>query len=71
VPSWEAEHIEGALKEWLVEGLGLKPRKAFAPIRVAVTGHAVSPPLYESMAALGRERSLSRLRRAQEIAQSG
>jgi glutamyl-tRNA synthetase len=71
VASWEAAHIEGALKEWLVEGLGLKPRKAFAPIRVAVTGHAVSPPLYESMAALGRERTFGRLRRAQEIAQSG
>jgi glutamyl-tRNA synthetase len=71
LPSWEAGHIEGALKEWLVEGLGVKPRKAFGPIRVAVTGHAVSPPLYESMAALGRERSLERLRRALEIAQSG
>jgi glutamyl-tRNA synthetase len=68
VAGWEAAHIEGALKEWLVEGLGIKPRKAFAPIRVAVTGHTVSPPLYESMAALGRERSLGRLRRAKQIA---
>jgi glutamyl-tRNA synthetase len=70
VPSWEAAHIEGALQEGLVEGLGIKPRKAFAPIRVAVTGRTVSPPLYESMAALGRERSLARLRRAREIAAS-
>ena len=46
----------------LVDGLGLKPRKAFAPVRVAVTGRTVSPPLYESMELLGRERSLGRLR---------
>ena len=51
--------IEAALKEALVDGLGLKPRKAFAPVRVAVTGRTVSPPLYESMELLGRERSLA------------
>jgi glutamyl-tRNA synthetase len=62
--SWETSAIEQALKDALVEGLGLKPRKAFAPIRVAVTGRTVSPPLYESMELLGRERSLGRLRRA-------
>jgi glutamyl-tRNA synthetase len=59
---WTAEGIEQALKGALIEGLGLKPRKAFAPVRVAVTGRTVSPPLYESMELLGRERSLSRLR---------
>jgi glutamyl-tRNA synthetase len=59
---WTAESIEQALKAALIEGLGLKPRKAFAPVRVAVTGRTVSPPLYESMELLGRERSLSRLR---------
>ncbi|MGH3449454.1 MAG: glutamate--tRNA ligase [Haloechinothrix sp.] len=58
---WETESIERALKDALVDGLGLKPRKAFAPIRVAVTGRTVSPPLYESMELLGRERSLGRL----------
>ncbi len=61
---WTAASIEEALKESLVDGLGLKPRKAFAPIRVAVTGRTVSPPLYESMELLGRERSMERLRRA-------
>jgi glutamyl-tRNA synthetase len=52
------------LKDALVDGLGLKPRKAFAPVRVAITGRTVSPPLYESMELLGRERSLGRLRAA-------
>ncbi|MGI5994629.1 MAG: glutamate--tRNA ligase [Saccharomonospora viridis] len=61
---WRTEAIEAALKEALVEKLGLKPRKAFAPVRVAVTGRTVSPPLYESMELLGREISLGRLRRA-------
>ncbi|TNC23414.1 glutamate--tRNA ligase [Amycolatopsis alkalitolerans] len=64
LPSWEAPAIEQALKDALVEGLGLKPRKAFAPIRVAVTGRTVSPPLYESMELLGRESSLVRIMRA-------
>ena len=59
---WTAPEIEAALKGALVDGLGLKPRKAFAPVRVAVTGRTVSPPLYESMELLGRERSLGRLR---------
>jgi glutamyl-tRNA synthetase len=63
-PEWTAVSIENALKQSLVDGLGLKPRKAFAPIRVAVTGRTVSPPLYESMELLGRERSMHRLRRA-------
>lgn len=61
---WSAPAIEQALKTALVDGLGLKPRKAFAPVRVTVTGRTVSPPLYESMELLGRDRSLSRLRRA-------
>jgi glutamyl-tRNA synthetase len=42
----------------------LKPRKAFAPVRVAVTGSHISPPLYESMVLLGRELTLARLRSA-------
>jgi glutamyl-tRNA synthetase len=61
---WTAPAIEEALKAALIDGLGLKPRKAYAPVRVAITGRTVSPPLYESMAALGRDRSISRLRRA-------
>lgn len=64
VDPWQADAIENALREALVEGLGLKPRKAFAPVRVAVTGRTVSPPLYESMELLGRDRSLGRIQRA-------
>ena len=64
VTIWTASAIEQALKGALVDGLGLKPRKAFAPVRVAVTGRTVSPPLYESMELLGRERTLARLQDA-------
>ena len=58
---WTAAEIEAGLKRALVEGLGLKPRVAFTPVRVAVTGRTVSPPLYESMELLGRDRTLRRL----------
>ncbi|WP_181783721.1 glutamate--tRNA ligase [Pseudonocardia pini] len=58
---WTAAAIEESLKASLVDGLGLKPRKAFGPVRVAISGRTVSPPLYESMELLGRERSMVRL----------
>ncbi|MFL6132776.1 MAG: glutamate--tRNA ligase, partial [Nocardioidaceae bacterium] len=61
VTTWDTTSIEEALRAALVEGLGLKPRNAFGPVRVAITGRRVSPPLFESMELLGRERSLSRL----------
>ena len=69
VTDWTTEAIETALKGALIEGLDLKPRKAFGPIRVAVTGATVSPPLFESMELLGRERSLARLRQARDGAE--
>ena len=59
--TWTTETIDGALRASLVEGLGLKPRNAFGPVRVAVTGRRISPPLFESLELLGRDRSLSRL----------
>ncbi len=65
LPDWTMPDIEQALKSALVEGLDLKPRNAFGPVRVAITGSAVSPPLFESMEILGRDRSLARLRAAQ------
>ena len=68
VGQFSAAEIETALKTALVEGLGLKPRKAFGPIRVAVTGASVSPPLFESLELLGRERSLARLRAGRDHA---
>jgi glutamyl-tRNA synthetase len=58
---WSAAAIEGALRAALIEGLGLKPKNAFGPVRVAVTGRAVSPPLFESLELLGPERTLARL----------
>ncbi len=61
---WRTETIETALREALVDGIGLKPRQAFGPVRVAVTGKTVSPPLFESIELLGRERTLARLRDA-------
>jgi glutamyl-tRNA synthetase len=63
VEPFAAEQIEGALKG-VCERLGLKPRQAFPPIRVAVTGSKVSPGLYESLELLGRDESLARLRSA-------
>jgi len=64
---WSTAAIEEALKTALIDDLGLKPRKAFAPVRVAVTGSHISPPLYESMELLGRERTLERLRAARSV----
>jgi glutamyl-tRNA synthetase len=56
--------IQTALREALVDGLGLKPKVAFTPLRVAITGRRVSPPLFESMELLGRAETLRRLRAA-------
>ena len=64
VGDWSVASIEAALTAALVDGLELKPNKAFGPVRVAVTGRAVSPPLFESLHLLGRDRSLARLRAA-------
>jgi glutamyl-tRNA synthetase len=66
VADWTTAGIEEALKSALIEGLELKPRKAFGPIRVAATGTTVSPPLFESLELLGRERSVARLRAARD-----
>ena len=61
LPTWSTQAIQDALQATLVDELGLKPRVAFGPVRVAITGRRVSPPLFESMELLGRERSLARL----------
>jgi glutamyl-tRNA synthetase len=60
VEPFTAPEIERALRT-LAERLGLKPRKAFGPIRAAVTGSNISPGLFESLELLGREESLARL----------
>jgi len=59
--AWNAENIEAKLREAIVDGLGKKARVAFGPIRVAVSGAKISPPLFESMAILGKTSTLARL----------
>jgi glutamyl-tRNA synthetase len=69
VEPWTRDPIRAALEAALVEGLGLKPSKAFGgPVRVAITGRRVGPPLFESMELLGRERTLARLAQAAAMA---
>ncbi len=70
VEPFEAEWIEAALRE-VAEGLGLKPREAFQPIRLALTGSSVSPGLFESLELLGKDESLARLAGSGRGAASG
>jgi len=67
LPAWDAAAIEAALRAALIEGLGLKPKVAFGAVRVAITGRKISPPLFESMEILGRDRSMGRLAAARVI----
>lgn len=60
---WSSDAVDAALRT-LAEEMGVKVRDFFAPVRVAVTGKAVSPPLPESMEILGRELCMRRLREA-------
>jgi glutamyl-tRNA synthetase len=64
VAAWDTATIEAALRTSLVDGLGLKPKHAFGPVRVAVTGRTVSPPLFESIELLGQAETLARLEAA-------
>ncbi|HET9632304.1 MAG TPA: glutamate--tRNA ligase [Terrabacter sp.] len=59
---WNAARIEESLRTAIVEGLGIKPRFAFGPLRTAVSGARISPPLFESMEILGKTSTLARLR---------
>ena len=61
---WNTDRVHTLLAETLIEGLGLKPRVAFGPLRVALSGRKISPPLFESMEILGRAETLGRLDRA-------
>ncbi|MFM1994480.1 MAG: hypothetical protein RL537_1169 [Actinomycetota bacterium] len=54
-------NIQSVLSESLIEKGGLKPRDAFAVVRVAISGRRVTPPLFECLEILGKERSLARL----------
>ncbi|GAB3050219.1 glutamate--tRNA ligase [Sediminivirga luteola] len=59
---FDAGRLQDVLTGTLVDGLGIKPRLAFGPLRVGVSGRRVSPPLFESMEILGKESTLARLR---------
>jgi glutamyl-tRNA synthetase len=61
---WSHGKIEEKLRAALLEEMGLKPRVAFGPVRIAVTGSHISPPLFESMELLGKDRAISRLQAA-------
>ena len=61
LPEWRADAIDTTLREAVVEGMGLKPRVAFTPLRVAVSGRTVSLPLWESMEILGQAVTIRRL----------
>lgn len=63
---WNAERIQEVLAAELIEKMELKPRVAYGPLRVAISGRRVSPPLFESMEILGRDQSLLRLKKLQE-----
>ncbi len=60
---FSTEAIESALRTSLVDGAGLKPRVAFGPLRTALSGKRISPPLFESMQILDKETTLARLER--------
>jgi glutamyl-tRNA synthetase len=61
VDPFDSSSIEAALRASLIEDLGLKPKLAFGPVRAAITGRRISPPLFESIELLGRESALARI----------
>ncbi|MFH1559841.1 MAG: glutamate--tRNA ligase [Chloroflexota bacterium] len=63
---WSAEHLESELRP-LAEELEMKTGQLFGAIRVAVTGRKAAPPLFETMAVLGRDRCLSRLKESARV----
>jgi glutamyl-tRNA synthetase len=64
---WRTDRIEAALRKSLVDKMGMKPKLAFAAVRVAITGRRVSPPLFESMELLGRDSTMGRLTAAAQL----
>ena len=64
--AFTAAALEPALRGAIVDDMGIKPRLAFGPLRAAISGRRISPPLFESMELLGRSSSLVRLRALRE-----
>ena len=65
-PVWSTESLEGEIRP-LAEELSVKTGQLFGAIRVAVTGRKAAPPLFETMAVLGRDRCLARLEEAARL----
>ena len=65
VEKFDAASIESVLRTALITELGLKPKLAFGPVRAAITGRRISPPLFESLELLGRDSALRRIALAQ------
>ncbi|KQR24367.1 glutamate--tRNA ligase [Agreia sp. Leaf335] len=61
--NWNATEIQAALQAALIDGLSLKPRVAYGPLRVAASGRKISPPLFESFELLGKAESIARIDR--------
>lgn len=66
ITDWTTDTLHTALQETLVDKAGIKPRLAFGPLRVAVSGRRISPPLFESMEILGKDSSMYRLNKLRE-----
>lgn len=66
ITDWTTDTLHTALQETLVDKAGIKPRLAFGPLRVAVSGRRISPPLFESMEILGKDSSMFRLIKLRE-----
>ncbi|WP_271394367.1 glutamate--tRNA ligase [Neomicrococcus lactis] len=61
IETWDAASLEAGLRAKLIDEMGTKPRLAFGPLRTAISGQRISPPLFESMEILGRESSMKRI----------
>jgi glutamyl-tRNA synthetase len=59
---FKTEHIQELLNALLIEEMQLKPRVAFGPLRTAISGRRISPPLFESMQILGKAETIARLK---------
>ncbi len=68
LPAFDEESLEAILRP-LAEELGLKTGQLFGTLRVAVTGRTIAPPLFQTMAALGKERCLKRIKKAMKTLQ--
>ncbi|MEE0905642.1 MAG: glutamate--tRNA ligase, partial [Bifidobacterium adolescentis] len=63
---WKTDFLHETLNKALVEDGGYKPRLAFGPVRVAMSGRRVSPPLFESMEIVGKDVAMARLKGLRE-----